>query len=214
MSTALDAATLSKDEARSLTDEVKGDAERLWRKLVELYEGGAHEVLGYSSWGSYFKKEFGGSQSRAYELLDAGRVVKTLEAHSAMAESVPNARQARELAPLRDQPEKLREAWSEVVESNPTPTAAQVREVVERHKPRTVPVPAGLVMGGEDEQHATMVRVWDGACRVFDGPVESVSSRVARLVQHDGPGPINSERLDRVAAFVTAAAKALREKGI
>ena len=38
----LTVAVLSREEARSLTDEVKHDAERLWRKLVELYEGDAH----------------------------------------------------------------------------------------------------------------------------------------------------------------------------
>ena len=53
-------ATLSRDEARSLTDEVKRDAERLWRKLIELYDGEAHIALGYASWRSYYAAEFGG----------------------------------------------------------------------------------------------------------------------------------------------------------
>ena len=33
-------------EARSLTDEVKRDAQALWEKLLALYEGGAHAALG------------------------------------------------------------------------------------------------------------------------------------------------------------------------
>lgn len=120
---------LSRAEARSLTDDVKNDAERLWRKLVELYEGGAHTVLGYSSWGAYFKEEFGGSSRHGYELLKAGRVVAELS--SAQLRTLPkNEGQARELAPLIQQPEKLREAWVEVVEAHPEPTAADVREVV------------------------------------------------------------------------------------
>lgn len=122
---------LSRAEARSLTDEVKNDAERLWRKLVELYEGGAHEVLGYSSWAAYFKDEFGGERAQAYRLLDAGRVARELQ--SPMGDSpIPNARQARELAPLKNDPESLRATWAEVVELNPEPTAADVREAVER----------------------------------------------------------------------------------
>lgn len=39
---------------------------------------------------------------------------------------------ARELAPLLDEPEQLREAWAEVVQLHPEPTAADVREVVQR----------------------------------------------------------------------------------
>lgn len=43
-----------------------------------------------------------------------------------------NERQARELAPLLDQPEVLRETWAEVVEIHPEPTADDVREAVDR----------------------------------------------------------------------------------
>lgn len=125
---ALEQSMLSRAEARSLTDEVKGDAERLWRKLVELYEGNAHGVLGYDDWGSYFKTEFGGSRTRGYELLAAGRVLDTVR-NSGLALPA-NEAQANELAPLLKQPEKLREAWAEVVEATPEPTAAQIREVV------------------------------------------------------------------------------------
>lgn len=120
---------MSRAEARSLTDEVKDDAERLWRKLVELYEGGAHVALGYSSWSAYFKDEFGGSRSHSYRLLDAGRVARSLE-------SVPdpglNVEKAAALAPLKNDPESLRETWAEVVQLNPEPTAANVREAVQQ----------------------------------------------------------------------------------
>jgi hypothetical protein len=57
-----------------LTEEVKADAAALWAKLLELYEGGAHKVLGYSSWGAYYEAEFGASKSDGYRLLDAARV--------------------------------------------------------------------------------------------------------------------------------------------
>lgn len=130
------APTLSRDEARSLTDEVKQDAERLWRKLVELYEGKAHEVLGYGSWHAYCAAEFGFGKSRSYELKDAGAVVEILG--SEISELPGNDAQARELAPLLDQPEALRETWAEVVAIHPEPTAANVREVVARRPPPPV----------------------------------------------------------------------------
>lgn len=126
--TELVVATLSRDEARSLTDEVKQDAERLWRKLVELYDGGAHLALGYTSWGAYFKTEFGQSERHGYRLLEAGRA---LEVVSDPWVTPANERVARELAPLLDDPETLREVWVEA-SANGAPTAARVREVVQR----------------------------------------------------------------------------------
>lgn len=130
-------ALLSRDEARSLTDEVKGDAERLWRKLVELYDGGAHLALGYSSWGAYFKTEFGASERHGYRLLDAGRA---LELVSDQLVTPVNEAQARELVPLLDEPEKLREAWAEA-SSDGEPTAPKVREAVREVGPAVMQAP-------------------------------------------------------------------------
>jgi phage N-6-adenine-methyltransferase len=49
--------------------------------------------------------------------------------------SLPNRAVARELVPLRAEPEQLREAWAESVERHgERPTAAQVREVVEEKR--------------------------------------------------------------------------------
>jgi len=127
-------ATLSQDEARSLTDEVKQDAERLWRKLVELYDGGAHLALGYSSWGSYFEAEFGGKKSQAYRVLEAGRVVDALDSPNGEW-TTPTESQARELAPLLDEPELAKDAWKEAIEvSNGKPTATIIRESVNRRR--------------------------------------------------------------------------------
>jgi phage N-6-adenine-methyltransferase len=129
---ALEKALLSRAEARSLTDEVKGDAERLWRKLLELYEGEAWTVLGYDSWRGYWLAEFGEqSLNLSYKQIAAGRAMRVIEAAPVYHGTKPNERQARELAPLLDEPEQLRDAWQEVVDEHPEPTAANVREVVQ-----------------------------------------------------------------------------------
>lgn len=128
MDTVIQVAPLSAEAARSLTDEVKRDAEALWFKLVELYEGKAWKALGHNSWGDYFKVEFGQSRRRGYELLTAGKVLGEL---SAEFRTLPkNEGQANELAPLLREPEQLRDAWAEVVDLYPEPTAADIREVV------------------------------------------------------------------------------------
>lgn len=99
------AVALSPESARTLTDQVKADAAQLWRKIVWLHEGGAHTALGYTSWGAYCASEFGLGQSRAYQLLDAGRTLAALD--STVVDWRPaNEAQARELAPLlRDEGE-------------------------------------------------------------------------------------------------------------
>ena len=72
--------------------------------------------LGYPSWGEYFEAEFGGKKTNAYQLLDAGRVVRAVDGHSAVAER-PTERQARELASLvKSSPEEAAELWTDVVE--------------------------------------------------------------------------------------------------
>lgn len=69
---------------------------------------------------SYCYERWGWRRTHAYQLIDAASV-------SAVAD-IQNERQARELAPLRDKPEKIKEVW-EQAKSNygPTPTAEEVR---------------------------------------------------------------------------------------
>ena len=74
---------LTADEARRLTDEVKADAARLWTKLLTLYEGEAHTALRFTSWAVLtHEAEFGESKSKGYQMLDAARIDRELEAHS------------------------------------------------------------------------------------------------------------------------------------
>jgi hypothetical protein len=116
----MQALTLSQTEARHLTDEVKADAQRLWAKLLSLYEGGAHTALGYTSWADYCEREFHMSQGRAYQLLRAARVVNqcTLVHSPQVTSQVPESeRLVRELAPLLSTPQAIDEAWNEAVEA-------------------------------------------------------------------------------------------------
>lgn len=126
-------AKLEARAARALTDRIKEGAENLWRMLLEAYEGGAHTALGYRSWGAYFEAEFGGKKSKAYQLLEAGRVVRAIDANSAIAER-PNESQARPLAPIaKTDPERVARIWEATVEERANPTAADVGRMVGEH---------------------------------------------------------------------------------
>lgn len=127
---------LSSVEARERTDQIKTKAESLWRDLLALYESGAHLALGYDSWSEYCKAEFGSTKARSYKLLDAGRVIRAIEAESTTVDSTPSERAARELARVqRAQGDaKAAQVWDEAVdEYGPEPTAAQVRSVADKH---------------------------------------------------------------------------------
>ena len=56
------------------------------------------------------------SRSRSYQLIDVAKISTIVE--------VPNEAIARELAPLKDNPDAMREAWEEAqANGNGTPTA-------------------------------------------------------------------------------------------
>lgn len=87
------------DEARSLTDEIRGAAERVWSLLVEAHDRRAWAALGYSSWRDYAMAEFGMSQSHAYRLLDQGRVVSAIEEATGSPMGELSERSARDIKP-------------------------------------------------------------------------------------------------------------------
>jgi Protein of unknown function (DUF3072) len=134
----ISAQPMDRHEARAMTDTVKRDLGHVYRNLVTLHERRGHEALGYGSWAEYCRAELDVGQSRAYQFLDAGRVIAEIEAHSTIVESstggkilppLPaNEAVAREIA---KDPEPAG-AWADVVEINgDRPTAKQTRAVVQ-----------------------------------------------------------------------------------
>jgi hypothetical protein len=170
---------LTAAEARSLTDQVKADAAALWAKLLELHDGGAHTALGYKSWGAYCAAEFDIGKSRAYQLLNAGRVVAALEGQSTVVDSITE-RQARELVPLVDDPDGLLGAWQQsVADHGPTPTAAQVQALVRRDQ-RTVDSPG--VNGSPSKAAVERVIVLEARFKTYAQLLANESYR-SRLVR-------------------------------
>lgn len=208
MSASLAVRELTEAEARLLTDEVKTDAAALWTKLLTLYEGGAHAALGYSSWGDYYEAEFGGNETQAYRLLQSARVIAQLPIGSP---APVNEAQARELVPLLDQPEQLRDAWHEA-SANGEPTALTVREAVQKHRPVLVMPMDETILA--QQQRQTLIDVLDRAVRAMEAPADHAEAEARRLLAEGDPGPFTPDRFDRVIAYATAFAAALRKDGI
>jgi len=106
---------LSAEEARKLTDEFSRDVQRLWMRLLKLYEGGAHIALGYSSWDKYMENEFLIRKGQAYRMLRSARVVEFLGEVSPGDTTLQYEKHARELSRMLNthQPEEMAEAWQE-----------------------------------------------------------------------------------------------------
>jgi len=98
--------------------------------LLQIRDGRLYRDQ-FDTFEEYCRERWGFNRAHAYRMIEASEVVGVL---SPMGDTPRNERQARALAPLRDQPEKMAEAWSEAVEtSGGKPTAKTVSEVVERH---------------------------------------------------------------------------------
>lgn len=97
---------------------------RLYRETHETFE-------------AYSRERWGLTRKRAYDLAAAAEVAAELSPTGDTP--VPSSeRVARELAPLRGEPEQMRGAWQGAVEEHgPRPTVAQVREHVEPRRQRT-----------------------------------------------------------------------------
>lgn len=108
------------------------------RALWEIKEGDLYIGAGYADFDAYCRERWGWKQARAYQLMSAAKVVAAL---STTVEMPASERQARELARAKD-PEVIREVWEQAREEHgEQPTAAEIRQVVERRLTPSEPEP-------------------------------------------------------------------------
>jgi hypothetical protein len=118
------AAQLSPLAARDLTDRAKIGVAQSERDLLELYEGGAHLALGYTSWKTYWKAEFDRHPSYGYRLLDQARVARAVR-HLANGLPIPNEAQTRQLKRLLKEEDELVRVWREACKTHGVPVPAK-----------------------------------------------------------------------------------------
>jgi len=71
-------AALDEAGARTLTEQIQRTSVRLWLLVTEAHDRKAHLALGYDTWADYVKAELSMSESRSYQFLDTGHVMKAL----------------------------------------------------------------------------------------------------------------------------------------
>lgn len=79
---------LTADQARTLTNDIKSSAERVYSLLLTAHERKAWAALGYHTWESYVRTEFDMSRGRSYQVLDQARVIKAIGDAAGVSTSV------------------------------------------------------------------------------------------------------------------------------
>lgn len=69
---------MTKSEALALNAQIRATARGLWQLVAEAYDRKAWQALGYASWKDYAAQELQVGESRAYQLVDTGRVMKVI----------------------------------------------------------------------------------------------------------------------------------------
>lgn len=123
------------DELECVIDRARIDA---GEALREIRDSRLYRERGFSTFEDYCRERWGMSRIHAHRKIEASSILEALPIGN--TEPPPPESQLRELAPLRDEPDNLREAWSEATEraeaSGQKMTAKIVREVV-RERVRT-----------------------------------------------------------------------------
>jgi hypothetical protein len=124
---------MTEEEARRMTRQVREEFSALWNRVLDLYERGAHLAMNYTSWGEYWRSEFGVSGARGEQLVRAGRVARALR--EAGLPMPANDSTARVLLPvLRYAPEELPKVWKAALEAHESPTMRQLQPMVEPYR--------------------------------------------------------------------------------
>lgn len=121
------------------------------RALLEIQQLRLYRAAGYRTFADYVEIRWDLSATHAYRQIEASKVVDILSPIGDMPLPA-NEAQARELAPLVDDPEAVRAVWMETVQDGEGRiTARSVREHVSARHPyaraRGPIVPRGLVVG-------------------------------------------------------------------
>jgi hypothetical protein len=88
--------TMSVDDAKHLTDEIKSALDDVWDLVARAYRENASQVLGYDSWDTYIEAEFGTHRIRVpreeqwlvvMSLRDSGLTVRDMESATGISKS-------------------------------------------------------------------------------------------------------------------------------
>lgn len=173
------APTMTGEEARVCVDKINTQINGARADLLRLYEGKGWVALGYDSWRACAVAEFGQSQARVYQLLQAAEIERRVSTKVEIG-TIPERR----LRPLAALPEEQQAAaYEEAVETAPhgKPTAAHVAATVERFR-RPEPADAPRPLHSDTEARPTAIN----PNAIIAPPTPFVAAVADRLVSDGG----------------------------
>jgi phage N-6-adenine-methyltransferase len=116
---------MDRAEAREKTDQIRSNLTQARRLLLEMYEREGWRALGYGSWREYGQAEFGYSERRIYQLMNAAKVEANVCTNVQNDTPIPESH----LRPLTNlEPEQQQEVWQAAQASGERVTAKTVQE--------------------------------------------------------------------------------------
>lgn len=152
-------AALTQDEARALTIQIQRTSTRLWLLVTEAHDRKAHLALGYDTWADYARSELKMSESRSYQFLDTGHVMKALASAGVDLDSV-NPPPVRVVNRVKDRLTEVRKAAGDAVRRGESVDKA-IRTLA-REPRKGSDVAAHVVADGSDNGGAVTVEVPKG----------------------------------------------------
>jgi hypothetical protein len=123
------------DELERVIERGLGTFVEVGRALLEIQRRRLYRAAGYETFAEYVEKRWDLSSAHAYRQIEASKVVDILSPIGEMPLPA-NEAQARELAPLVDDPDAVRAVWAETVQDGDGRiTARLVREHVTARRP-------------------------------------------------------------------------------
>lgn len=122
---------------------ISGNLLEIGEALTVIRDNRFYREDGFTEFDDYCRNRWGLSEAQITRKIQAGELVKQLPIGQRSA--VTSERQARELSPLKDEPEKMTQVMEEVIAEG-KPTAKKIREKVNKLKPRKT---RGGYQGGE-----------------------------------------------------------------
>ena len=180
-------AALTEDEARNLTTQIQRTSARLWLLVTEAHDRKAHQALGYDTWADYVKAELNMSESRSYQFLDTGHVMKALASAGVNVEaySPPPVRVVNRVKDRLTDVRKVAEQAVRKGESVDKAVRALAREP--RASAAAVATPQGGVVGGVVTQRrggrAAAAQVPCPVCAGSGKVTQSVADKMLELIQ-------------------------------
>jgi hypothetical protein len=152
-------------EARDQLHRIKNHWQEFWSELKDFHDNQRWGALGYTSFKKCVEAELGFTEQRAYQVLGAAAILETLRTQPWLSTEGLTERHARELLPLKDEPEAVEAVWREANKRaagrDQPVTAAVIREVREERQQRDEGIPrTRMVQPGSPE---TLVYGFTGA---------------------------------------------------